>query len=100
MDTIKNPVSIEKEHVGGLHFPGDEVLNTKEDVLKRTYELERAGQLGNGDNVKMKIVFEDAEGLKQVETTIWAVTKDRIVLKHGITIPIGRIHDRRLEGKV
>ena len=96
MDTIKNPVSIEKEHVGGLHFPIDEVLQSTEDVQKRTYELERASKLGNGDHVKMKIVFEDADGLKQVETTVWAVTKDRIVLKHGIAIPIGRIHEIRL----
>lgn len=96
MDTIKNPVSIEKEKLIELHFPNNEVLKSKEDIQKRSYELERASQLGNGDHVKMKIVFEDAEGLKQVETTIWAVTKDRIVLKQGMTIPIGRIHEIRL----
>ena len=96
MDTIKNPVSIEKEKLIELHFPNNEVLKSKEDIQKRSYELERASQLGNGDHVKMKIVFEDAEGLKQVETTIWAVTKDSIVLKQGMTIPIGRIHEIRL----
>jgi hypothetical protein len=97
MDAIKKPVSIEKEMVAELHFPDSEVLLSAEDVQRRTYELERASQLGNGAHVKMKIIFEDdAEGLKQVETTVWAVTKERVVLKHGITIPIKRIHEIRL----
>jgi hypothetical protein len=96
MDAIKKPVNIEKEMVAGLHFPDDEVLLSAEDVQRRTYELERASQLGNGDHVKIKIMFEDTDGLKQVETTVWAVTKERVVLKHGITIPIKRIHEIRL----
>ena len=89
-------VSIDKEQVAGLHFPETEVLAKHDDILKRTYELERASKLGNGDHVKMKIVFEDTESVKQVETTVWAVTNERIVLKHGITIPINRIHEIRL----
>ena len=96
MDTIKRPVIIEKERVGELHFPEIEVLISSEDIQRRSYELERASQLGNGDHVKIKIMFEDNDGLKQVETTVWAVTKERVVLKHGITIPIKRIHEIRL----
>lgn len=96
MDAIKKPVSIEKEKVAELHFPDNEVLLTSEDVQRRTYELERASQLGNGDHVKIKIIFEDTDNIKQVETTVWAVTKERVVLKHGITIPIRRIHEIRL----
>jgi len=96
MDTIKKPETIDKEKVAELHFPDTEVLLSNEDVQRRSYELERASQLGNGDHVKIKIIFEDNEGPKQVETTVWAVTKERIVLKHGITIPIKRIHEIRL----
>jgi hypothetical protein len=96
MDTIKKPESIDKEKVGELHFPDNEVLLSKEDIQRRTYELERASQLGNGDHVKIKIIFEDTENIKQVETTVWAVTKERVVLKHGVTIPIKRIHEIRL----
>jgi hypothetical protein len=96
MDTIKRPVIIEKERVGELHFPEIEVLISSEDIQRRNYELERASQLGNNDHVKIKIMFEDNDGLKQVETTVWAVTKERVVLKHGITIPIKRIHEIRL----
>lgn len=96
MDTVKKPVSIEKEQVAELHFPEMDVLISKEDVVKRSYELERASQLGNGGHIKIKIIFEDTDSVKQVETTVWAVTKDRVVLKHGITIPIRRIHEIRL----
>jgi hypothetical protein len=96
MDTVKAPETIEKEKVASLHFPETEVLAAKDDLQRRTYELERASQLGNGDHVKIKIVFEDNENIKQVETTVWAVTEGRVVLKHGITIPINRIHEIRL----
>jgi len=95
MDTTQSPKKIEKEEVGNLHFPESEVLETTEDLQRRAYELERASKLGNGDHVKIKIVFEDTEGIKQVETTVWAVTKERVILKHGITIPIRRIHEIR-----
>ena len=93
MDTIKKPETIDKEKVAELHFPESDVLISGDDIQRRTYELERASQLGNGDHVKIKIIFEDTDSVKQVETTVWAVTKERIVLKHGITIPIRRIHE-------
>ncbi len=93
MDTIKKPETIEKEKVAELHFPESDVLISSDDIQRRTYELERASQLGNGDHVKIKIIFEDTDSIKQVETTVWAVTKERVVLKHGITIPIRRIHE-------
>ncbi|MGP8214606.1 MAG: hypothetical protein ACLQQ4_03485 [Bacteroidia bacterium] len=96
MDSIKNPVSIEKEKVAELHFPDGEVLMSMEDIQRRTYELDRASRLGNNDHVKIKIIFEDTVSIKQVETTVWAVTGERVVLKHGITIPISRIHEIRL----
>ena len=93
MDTIKKPETIDKEKVAELHFPESDVLVSSDDIQRRTYELERASQLGNGDHVKIKIIFEDTDSIKQVETTVWAVTKERVVLKHGITIPIRRIHE-------
>ena len=40
--------------------------------------------------------FEDSEGLKQVETTIWATTDKRIILKGGVVIPIIRIHEVKI----
>jgi len=92
---IINVLLVDKEIVGNLHFPSEEILTSHESKQKREYELERAASLGT-DKVKIKILFEDAEGLKQVETTVWAVTKDRVVLKHGVTIPIKRIHEIKI----
>jgi hypothetical protein len=95
MNKVENPVLVDKEIVGNLHFPQEEVLSLHNGQKEREYELERATSLGT-DKVKIKIIFEDSEGLKQVETTVWAVTKDRVVLKHGVTIPINRIHEIKI----
>lgn len=95
MSNILNPMLVDKEIIGNLNFPTEEVLSSHELKQKREYELERAASLGT-DKVKIKILFEDSESLKQVETTVWAVTKDRIVLKHGVTIPIKRIHEIKI----
>lgn len=95
MNKAHNPMLVDKEIIGNLHFPNEEVLNSHELKQKREYELERAASLGNA-KVKIKILFEDSEALRQVETTVWAVTKDRVVLKHGATIPINRIHEIKI----
>ena len=49
--------------------------------------------LGNVHRTKMRIIFEDIEGVKEVQTTIWAVGDKNIVLKKGVTIPIHRLID-------
>jgi hypothetical protein len=95
MSKVDNPMLVDKEIIGNLHFPTEEVLISVELKQKREYELVRAASLGK-DKVKIKILFEDSEALKQVETTVWAVTKDRVVLKHGVTIPIKRIHEIKI----
>ena len=95
MNISQMPALIDKEAIEGLHFPNEEVLTSKESIIRRNDELDKAGMLGNMDHVKVKIVFEDTEGLKQVETTVWAVTKEAVVLKQGMTIPIRRIHEIR-----
>lgn len=84
---------IDKENVGDLSFPKEDVLSTTEERRKRRIELDRALILGNVDHSKVRIYFSDNEGYKQVETTIWAVTEERIILKSGMVIPIKRIHE-------
>lgn len=86
-------VVIDKEFVRDLRFPKDDVLATPEERRLRRIELDRALILGNVDHAKVKINFSDSEGVKQVETTIWAVTEERIILKSGMVIPIRRIHE-------
>lgn len=96
MTSLEVPLVIDKEAIGSLHFPESEVLASIDEIQNRNYELKRAAQLGNGDHVKMKIIFEDAEGLKKTETTIWAVTDKSVILKHGATIPIKRIREIKI----
>jgi hypothetical protein len=84
---------IDKEIVRDLSFPKDDVLASIDERRQRRLTLDRALILGNVDHSKVKIYFSDSEGFKQVETTIWAVTEERIILKSGMVIPIRRIHD-------
>lgn len=83
---------IEKEQITNLKFPTEEVLKDKEEIKERETELNRALALGNLDNIKMKIYFEDDSSLKMVETTVWGVTDKRVILKQGTVIPINRVH--------
>lgn len=83
---------IDKENVKTLSFPLEDVLSDEIEAKQRKQDLERALSLGNLEHLKIKIYFEDNESLKLVETTIWGVTEERIILKQGVTIPINRIH--------
>lgn len=60
---------------------------------QRLDNLKKAMVLGNGYKSKCTLVIEDAEGLKNVETTIWMADEMHIVLKGGIILPIGSIRD-------
>lgn len=82
---------VNKEEIKFLHFPKEDVLFFDEDRTIRNKNLTNAISLGNLDHQKVKIIFQDIEGSKEVETTIWAVTDKDIVLKQGTTIPIHRI---------
>lgn len=93
---LKNIVLVEKEKISDLKFPPEEVLKTKEEISQRRSDLEKATTLGNTYRGKIKIIFEDSEGLKVVETTIWATTEKNIILKQGVILPICRIHQVKL----
>ena len=83
---------IDKEVIPTLNFPKDEVLGDKEAISSRKNDLDRALSLGNLEHVKIKIYFEDDASKKMVETTIWGVTEERVILKQGVIIPVNRIH--------
>jgi len=87
---------VQKEDVSQLLFPNEEVLMGAEATEQRRIALERAVVLGNTYKGKTKIVFEDSEGIKQIETHIWGLTDKRVILKQGIVIPIHRIHEVKL----
>lgn len=83
---------IEKEIIGTLKFPHDEVLSDADLITERNLELKRALSLGNLEHTKIKIYFEDDKSRKLVETTVWGVTDKRVILKQGVVIPINRVH--------
>lgn len=83
--------TIEKEAIETLRFPHNEVLEDEAAINQRENELERALSLGNLEHSKIKIFFEDDLSQKVVETTVWALTDESVVLKKGVGIPINRI---------
>ncbi|WP_320814967.1 hypothetical protein [Flavobacterium sp.] len=83
---------IDKESIPTLSFPNTEVLEEIGAIKQRKQDLDRASTLGNIEHVKMKIYFEDDSSYKMVETTIWGVTDNRVILKQGVVIPVNRIH--------
>jgi len=84
--------TIEKELIHSLQFPRTDVLDDKDAKFQRDSELNRALILGNLEHAKIRIFFEDNNSKKVVETTVWAVTDNRVILKQGIGIPINRIY--------
>lgn len=95
-EAIKLPVLVQKEEIVNFRFPAQEVLLTPDAIKIRRRELERCTTLGNMERNKIKIIFEDIDGLKKVETTIWATTEKSIILKGGVTIPIHRIREIKI----
>ncbi len=85
------PTRIEKEEISNLIFPKTPVDKTPDELKVLKHSLRRAMILGNLHHSKIKIVFEDDKGLKEVVTTVWAVGDKNIVLKQGTIIPINRI---------
>jgi hypothetical protein len=71
-----------------------QLLSTKEvlDGLfaqkKRKHQLQKAAQLNRLFYCKVKIVFETADGKKEVTAHIIKVTDSHVMLKGGINIPV------------
>ncbi|UTW60927.1 hypothetical protein KFE98_12940 [bacterium SCSIO 12741] len=86
---------IEKEKINSLQFPKGDVLQEDDARSKRSVIIDQAIDAGNFAQFKVLIVFEDLDGLKEVETTIWGRDKRSILLKNGIRIPVERIHKVR-----
>jgi len=90
---MRNPniTYIEKEVVPFLQFPKEEVLPSKQAQSDRCRLLKTAMKLGNLERQKVQLLFQDNEGLKQIETTIWGVTDRSVILKQSIVLPVQRI---------
>lgn len=86
-----NAQIIPKERISSLRFPRQPLMLTESERSGILQNMEEATRLGNTEHGKCRIVFQDDEGLKAVETTIWTYDPDNIVLKYGMTIPVGRV---------
>jgi hypothetical protein len=96
METSTKPEIIEKEDITALSFPKEPLSRTKDEKSILTMKLQKAQTLGNIHHNKIKILFKDDKGLKEVNTTVWAVGEDYVVLKKGVFIPINRIVDLQI----
>lgn len=86
---------IEKEQIPHLKFVKD---NAQSEEQKKALMalIERATILGNAFHNKVRIFFEAMDGVKDVETTVWASTQDGICLKAGTFIPLRSIRNIEL----
>ncbi len=79
---------VEKESIVNCTFNNKLYIVQQNDLQKK---IEDATILGNAHHSKVSIIFQDDEGVKRVDTTIWAAGTKFICLKGGIWIPINRI---------
>lgn len=91
MNTNTSFEIINKEDVPNYHFVSYDVLDSEDDRKERSEALQKAMILGNSEHVKIKLFFMTHEGLKEVETTVWAATDQSVVLKGAVSVPIHAI---------
>ena len=92
MDLLANAQLIEKESIPQLSFYQSKAINQAEDLQD---QINKATQLGNSQKGKVSIFFESDQGLKRVETTIWAAGTKFICLKGAVWIPIANLLEIR-----
>ena len=90
---LNMPIIVAKEEISNLKFPKEEVLMDAEKQKEIKTSIEKAMKLGNSYKGKVRIVFEDSECVKSVETTIWGFTDKNVLLKKTTLIPIRRVHE-------
>lgn len=81
---------IPKEQVPDCSFQMRSEINQDPNLARKLHD---AMVLGNNHRGKVEIIFCDDEGMKKVNTTIWAKGDKFITLKGGVWIPISKIVD-------
>ena len=93
MNENQSATLIEKEVIPDLKFKKPLEIEQSPNLREKLVEATRLGNIHHG---KMRINFMDDEGLKSVETTIWATGAKFICLKGGIWLPISRINSLKI----
>ena len=81
---------IQKEQVPNCTYEKQSSIPQEANLRQK---LHKAMILGNTHQGKVEIIFCDDDGLKKVNTTIWAKGEQFITLKGGVWIPISKIVD-------
>jgi len=92
MDTLEKIYPTKKEFLYTLKFPDEDVIKNQQEKELRLHAINRAMRLGNVVKNKVRIYFKDSlNRVVFVYTTVWGVTKNDVILKKGVTLPIKRI---------
>ena len=92
MEVTEKIHSTKKEFLYALKFTEEDVIKTRQEQELRMHSLNRAMYLGNVLKNKVRIYFRDSlDRIIYLDTTIWGVTKEDIILKKGVTLPIKSI---------
>ena len=81
---------VEKETIPSLPFHYKSRVKQHPNLRK---QIDKATILGNMHRRKVSILFEDDNGIKRVDTTIWASGTKFVCLKGGVWIPINRLKE-------
>ena len=90
---LAKSILVDRSKIATCKFPKGEVIDLEEDKRIRSRKIHNATRLGNLEQKKVNIIFNDKEGVKHVYTTIWAQTSKRIILKDNVVLPVHRILD-------
>ncbi|MCT4560279.1 MAG: hypothetical protein N4A41_02790 [Crocinitomicaceae bacterium] len=93
MEDILAPVLVEKEEIANMTFNKPADIYPQADLTRK---ISDAMLLGNSYHTKVSIVFFDDEGLKRVNTTIWASGNKYLCLKGGLWLPVDHVVDIEL----
>ncbi|MFT5859784.1 MAG: hypothetical protein ACI865_001888 [Flavobacteriaceae bacterium] len=85
--TIK-ATKVEKEIISSLSFSEK---SERPQHPELSNQIRNATRLGNAYHTKVSIYFQDNDGPKRVDTTIWAYGAKYICLKGGVWLPIDHI---------
>ena len=85
-------MTIMNDVMRGLRFARVEVLKTVQEIISRKRELEKAVWLGNVFRNKVKLFFKANNEEKVLETTVWGLTDESVIIKGGAIIPINSIY--------
>lgn len=90
-ELLAKSILVDRSAIASCKFPKGEVIDDSEEQRNRSRKIHNATRLGNLEQQKVNIYFRDTEGVKHVYTTIWAQTRDRVILKDNVYLPVHRI---------